>query len=44
VDLDQMAVDQPTVTTADHLDVAVGLVVPAADERRVPEGRDMPVA
>jgi hypothetical protein len=36
MDLDQVAVDQVAVAAADGLDVAVGLVVATANERRVP--------
>ena len=43
VDLDEVAVDRPAIATADELDVAVRLVVAAADERRVREGREMSV-
>ena len=43
VDLDQVAVDRVAVTAADELDVAVRLVVAAADERRLVERGDVPV-
>ena len=43
VDLDEVAVDRPAIAAADELDVAVRLVVAATDERRVREGRDVPV-
>jgi hypothetical protein len=43
VDLDEVSVDRPAIATADELDVAVRLVVAAVDERRVREGRDVPV-
>ena len=43
VDLGEVAVDRPAAPVADELDVAVRLVVAAADERRVLEGREVPV-
>ena len=39
VDLDEVAIDATAVAAADELDVAVRLVVAAADERHVGEGR-----
>src|SRR6476661_11137615 len=43
MDLGQMAVHGPAVAAADELDVAVRLVVAAADERRVRERSEMPI-
>jgi hypothetical protein len=43
VDLDKVAIDAVPIPTADELDVAVGLVVAAADERHVAQAGDVPV-
>jgi hypothetical protein len=43
VDLDQVAVDAVAIATADELDVAIRLVVAAADEGHIGEPGDVPV-